>query len=185
MLLEEKPNPKAKRKCKKRCHKIKCQRHSVDFFKKHAFDTDTVRVCVCVWVCQSTQVGHKMIGAIRFIRQSVSLATVTYPSPPTLVILRRKSTELRLGGFHLRMSSHLPALYLCRENWRCVGINTYEHCFQGKIETAKDDTVSRWIAIHFCQRLNIADLLNAWVIGEPSRILSSCHIKWTETSHTN
>lgn len=38
----------------------------------------------------------------------------TYPSPPTFVILRRKSTELRFGGFHFRMSSHLPGLYLCR-----------------------------------------------------------------------
>ena len=66
-----------------------------------------------VCVCASAPVCHKMIGAIRFNRQSVSPATTTYPSPPTLVILRRKSTEFRLGGFHLRMSSHLPALYLC------------------------------------------------------------------------
>lgn len=56
-----------------------------------------------------------MIDAIKFIRHSVSLATATYPSPPTLVMFRRKSTELRLGGFHLRMSSHLPARYLCRK----------------------------------------------------------------------
>lgn len=61
-------------------------------------------------------VWHKMMGAIRLIRHSVSPATVTYPSPLTLVILRRKSTEFRLGGFHLRMSSHLPALYGCRDN---------------------------------------------------------------------
>lgn len=69
--------------------------------------------CVHMWLSLSTPVCHKIIGAIWFLRQSVSLATVTYPSPPTLVILRRKSTELRLGGFHFRMSSHLPGLYLC------------------------------------------------------------------------
>lgn len=63
-----------------------------------------------------TLVCNEMIGAIGFVRQSVVLATATHPSPPTLVILRRKSTELRLGGFHLRMSSHLPALYLCRKD---------------------------------------------------------------------
>lgn len=72
--------------------------------------------CVHMWLSLSTPVCHKIIGAIGFLRQSVSLATVTYPSPPTLVILRRKSTELRLGGFHLRMSSHLPGLYLCGES---------------------------------------------------------------------
>lgn len=83
------------------------------FFKEH--DTQTQQLCVCVMMSGSAPLCHKMMGAIRIIRQSVSLATLTYPSPPTLVILRRKSTELRLGGFHLRMSSHLPGLYLCRD----------------------------------------------------------------------
>lgn len=88
------------------------------FYSKPNFDTETHSNCtrLCVRMSPSPPVQHKMIGAIRFIRQSVSPATVTHPSPPTLVILRRKSTEFRLGGFHLRMSSHLPALYLCRDS---------------------------------------------------------------------
>lgn len=36
---------------------------------------------------------------------------ITYPSPPILVIFRRKSTEFRLGGFHFKISSHRPGLY--------------------------------------------------------------------------
>lgn len=97
--------------------KDSCQNNLMDLFdSKHAFDIETHSNCfVCVQMSPSTPVWHKMTSAIRLIRQSVSPATVTYPSPPTLVILRRKSTEFRLGGFHLRMSSHLPALYLCRD----------------------------------------------------------------------
>lgn len=78
-----------------------------------------VFVCVCACangsrVLQRGAKEKKEIASIRFIRHSVSPATaVTHPVPPTLVILRRKSTEFRLGGFHLRMSSHLPALYFC------------------------------------------------------------------------
>lgn len=84
-------------------------------------------------VCWSSQAWHKTKGAIRFIRRSVSPATVTHPSPPTFVILRRKSTEFRWGGFHLRMSSHLPALYFCRDTqsptkWALRKIYTQQSC---------------------------------------------------------
>ncbi len=105
---------------------------------KRAFDTTHiatihVSVCVCADVSRYSS-ASKMIAVIRFIRHRVSPATVTYPSPPTLVIFRRKSTEFRLGGFHLRMSSHLPGLYLCRDTKSqninnntedLLGINTY------------------------------------------------------------
>ena len=74
----------------------------------------TACVCVCGCLRVHTLVWNETIGATGFDEQSVSQATATYPSPPTLLILRRKSTEFRLGGFHLRISSHLPALYLCR-----------------------------------------------------------------------
>lgn len=89
----------------------------------------------------NTPVCHEMTSVFTFIRQSVPLATATYPSLVTLVILRRKSTEFRLGGFHLRMSSHLPGLYGCgrggqkgqRFGW-LIAINTWLRCYSSETD---------------------------------------------------
>lgn len=75
------------------------------------------------------------IDAIRLVGHGVTPPTaVTHPSPQTFVILRRKSTEFRLGGFHLRMSSHLPALYFCTDT------DTHTHRHTRRCQ--------RWDSIH-------------------------------------
>lgn len=107
--------------------------------------------CACASDSRVLQRGAKRkkeMAAIRLVGHSVTPATaVTHPSPQTFVILRRKSTEFRLGGFHLRMSSHLPALYFCT--------HTYTHAAR-----------SRWDSTHSKkQRRNSADL-NGRVIYE-------------------
>lgn len=72
-------------------------------------------VSVSVWVVGSLYGCVLMFSIDLSVVNAVVMATITHPSPPTLVILSLKSTELWLGGFHFRMSSHLPGLYFYRD----------------------------------------------------------------------
>ncbi len=72
-------------------------------------------VSVSVWVVGSLYGCVLMFSIYLSVVNAVAMATMTHPSPPTLVILSLKSTELWLGGFHFRMSSHLPGLYFYRD----------------------------------------------------------------------
>lgn len=42
----------------------------------------------------------------------------SYPSPRSVIILRRKSTELSSCGFHLNTSEQTPAVYGCCDGWK-------------------------------------------------------------------
>lgn len=123
-----------KRNVKKQITKIIRDEDLCDVINRH-MDWHIQELCIL----QILQCA--MTGAFTFIRQSVPPATATYPSLVTLVILRRKSTEFRLGGFHLRMSSHLPGLYGCgrggqkgeRFGWP-IAINTWLRCYRSETD---------------------------------------------------
>lgn len=72
--------------------------------------------CLCLRVSCGKFVRCVLMFSIDLSEvNAVAMVTMTHPSPPTLVILSLKSTELWLGGFHFRMSSHLPGLYFYRD----------------------------------------------------------------------
>lgn len=87
-----------------------------DTHEKSSRNTHGLDVFVSVWVVGSLYGCVLMFSTDLSVVNAVAMVMVTHPSPPTLVILSLKSTELWLGGFHFRMSSHLPGLYFYRDS---------------------------------------------------------------------